>query len=210
LKHEASDSRFNAYQPKFLGRLWEQKLIVLKVAFTTGLSHVTSVFPFTILNSLVPLISEISLTTMMAFNTALLIFDLILIPLIGRFLESFHTLKVLRFSSCLLAITLPILFLYMDYCISISYISIVRAIIVILGVMFLCPQHFYYKEICKNASNDSYLLVGIGNALGAAVIGKLTPVIVLWLFHVTQKLVVLGIYGSFIALLTFYTISRKP
>ena len=56
---------------------------------TTGVTHITYAFPFVILNTLMPLVSDITLATMMKLNTALLVFDAVFLWALGHLLVDF-------------------------------------------------------------------------------------------------------------------------
>jgi len=202
-------TKFSDYQRGFLQLLWIFKKAALRVALTTGLSHLTAVLPFLIFNSLIPLVTNIPFEKMMAFNTALLVFDLIFIPMAGRFLAAYDPRKVLIFSGVVLALSFPLLLMPMDHHTSLTYVTFVRFWIVFWGVVFLCPQHVYYKGLFDDTSNAKYLVVGLGNALGAATIGKLSPGLMTWFFQQTGSFLVLGIYASVIAGITLFFLCKR-
>lgn len=53
----------------------------------------TYIVPFVFMNSFIPLITDISIETMMKFNTEFLIFDMVMIPIIGHLTKNSITLK---------------------------------------------------------------------------------------------------------------------
>jgi MFS family permease len=188
------------------------RLEVLQVALTTGLSHITSVIPFVILNTLMPIVdSTITMHDMMKFNTGLLIFDLILIPIAGRLLERYSMMKIMTYSLVVLGVTAPLLMaLLADG--GLVYSTFVRLWIVVLGVIFLCPQHLYYQRLFDDENRDKYFVVGMANAIGAATIGKLTPALCMWFWHLTHNMVIIGFYVTVVAaanLILFYFQYRK-
>jgi hypothetical protein len=87
---------------------------------------------------------------------------------------------------------------------TIVFITFVRFWIIILGVLFLCPLNAWYKNIFT--SSDQYLIVGLGNALGAGTIGHLTPAICLSIWYLTNNSLYVGFYIATIAISTFYII----
>lgn len=196
------DVVFTRFERASLRLLWVHRLAVARVAVTTGLSHITSAIPFVLLNTLMPLVNpKIHVADMMAYNTLLLVIDLALIPLFGRWMEGRDTLKIMKVSCAILGVTAPFALGLLEGA-PLSTITAVRLWIVVLGVLFLCPQHLYYQGLFRNQVQDKYFIVGMANALGAATIGRLTPALCLWLWHATDSLVSIGIYISLVAFLT--------
>lgn len=191
-----------------LKTLWQGRSVILTVSLTTGLSHVTSILPFVVLNSLVPLISPISLAHMMGLNTALLVLDLILIPLLGRTLKNYPASWVMRGACIMLSVTFPIALGIIRPETSILTITAIRIWIIFWGVVFLCPQHRYYHHITAKTGTNRHLLVGMGNAIGAASIGRLSPVIMMMLFKYTGNMAAVGIYCAAVAAVSGYCIGR--
>lgn len=200
---------FEEFQMASLRLLWIHRLAVVRVALTTGLSHITSAIPFVLMNTLMPLVnSGIGIGDMMAYNTALLILDLALIPLFGRWMEGRNVRRMMMVSCALLGATAPFVLALLEGA-SLATITAARAWIVVLGVLFLCPQHLYYQSLFKGQTADKYFVVGMANALGAATIGRLTPALCLWLWHTTHALVSIGLYVSLVAFATLGVMSVK-
>lgn len=176
---------------------------VFRVAIATVFSHMTYSIPFVFMNSFVPLVTDISLSTMMTYNTALLVFDMVLIPYVGRVTLRYHAQHVMTFSSLLLACTIIPLFYFLPGS-SLWYILCMRVWIVMLGVIFLCPLNFWSKKLFDSAS--SYFLVGMGNALGAATLGHATTPLCLWLWYVTGCVYAPAIYLAVIMVVTGWVI----
>jgi MFS family permease len=190
-------------------QIWSKQYhIIWKVFITTGLSHITSVFPFILFNTLIPLMTEITLKTMMIYNTGLLILDFCLIPFLGRYMNPGNYIHFLKISSGILAISLPVLFFFIHKDSSVFYLTIVRIWIIFWGVMFLCPQHFYYYKTYQGPQNLKYLSIGMGNALGGSLMGRLTPMIATFIYYKTNTIGWVGVYGALIACLCFITINK--
>lgn len=194
---------FNYYKPSSLKSIWQHKTNIICIAITTAFSYITYTIPFIFMNGFVPLISDIPLQTMLFLNTFLLIFDMLLIFFTGRLLIRYAAHKVMILSSLILACTVVPLFYGLENA-SLLYITCVRCWIVILGVIFLCPLNYWYKQIFTTP--DKYLLLGIGNALGTATIGHMTPAICFCLWHRIGSTVSVGVFIMFIAACTIYAI----
>ena len=177
--------------------LLNNKINILRVAILTSFSYVTYSIPFIVMNNFIPLITKVSLESMMALNTALLVFDLLLIPLIGRFSQNFSPRHVMLVASSALAISILPLWYYLENS-SIWYTSFVRCWIVVLGVAFMIPVNLWYKKLFND--RDQYILVGIGNALGTGIIGHMVPTICLALWYFTNCSLSIGLFIMLVAI----------
>ncbi len=187
--------------------LWREKVILLKIGLVTGLSYITYSVPFVIMNSYVPLVTDISKIQMMNYNSVFLVIDLLLIPLIGKLTNKFNYRNVMLYSSITIAISIIPLWQNIDNS-SLLYITFVRFIVVILGVIFVCPMNLWFKKLRK--SSDQYLVISMGQALGSATIGKLSPAICLSLWHYGGYSIYIALYISIIALSAAWAVSEGP
>jgi MFS family permease len=197
--HDKTKALFTSYRVSSLRSLWQHRSQILRIAIVTSFSQVTYVLPFIFMNSFVPLISTISLETMMALNTSLLVFDMVMIPVLGRITLNYNPTKVMITASLILASTIIPLFQGLHDA-SLTYVTFVRFWIVIWGIIFLCPQNLWCKRLFN--SPEQYLLVGMGNAIGAATLGRMTPAICLWLWYTTQMPLAPAVYIALIMMAT--------
>ncbi|MFP3012091.1 MAG: MFS transporter [Rickettsia sp.] len=186
-----------------LTTVWNNKLSILRISFAVGFSYMTYIVPFVFMNSFIPLITDISLETMMKFNTEFLIFDMIMIPIIGHLTKKFHYLKILNGTLILMSLSIIPLWLFLNSS-SIWYVNFVRVWIIILGVGFLAPLNCWLNDLFKTA--DKYMLVGIGSSIGASLIGRLTPSICLMLWHVTGSSLSIAVYITVISMVTLWAV----
>ena len=197
---------FNSYQVSNLGSLWTHRSSVGCVALATGFGHLTYSIPFVFMNTFIPFITSISLETMMAFNTVLLIFDMGSIPFIGRLTLRYKGETVMLFASLALTVTLIPLFLSLPDA-SLGYVLFVRTWIVFWGVVFLCPLNFWFKSLFP--VREQYLLVGMSGAIGAATLGRFTVPFCFWLWHLDANPLWPSLYMVVITLFTAGIIYRK-
>ncbi|MCC8368722.1 MAG: MFS transporter [Rickettsia endosymbiont of Oxypoda opaca] len=183
--------------------IWNNKLNISRVSLVVGFSYLTYIMPFVFMNSFIPLITNISLETMMAFNTGLLILDMVMIPIIGRLVEKLPYIKLLSYALTIMILTIIPLWLFLNNA-SLWYVNFVRIWIVILGVTLLCPLNCWLNDLFKTP--DKYMLVGIGSSIGSSLIGRLTPSICLTLWHVTNSSLSIGIYITVTALAALWAI----
>jgi MFS family permease len=195
--------QFSSYRISSLKMLWVHRVNVSRVAICTSFSYITYAVPFVFMNSYVPLVTSITLEAMMALNTILLVFDMVMIPIVGRFVSQFESRRVMIFSSTILALTIfPLLSALQDA--SFVYVTFVRFWIVFWGVVFLCPVNFWYKTLFN--SREQYLLIGMGNAIGAGTLGKMSSAICLGLWYTTGSMALSATYVVGVMLATSYAV----
>jgi len=186
-----------------LNTIWNNKLNIMRVSFAVGFSYMTYIVPFVFMNSFIPLITDISLETMMKFNTEFLVFDMIMIPVIGHLTKKLHYLKILSGTLILMSLSIIPLWWFLNNS-SIWYVNFVRIGIIILGVGFLAPLNCWLNNLFKTA--DKYMLVGIGSSIGSSLIGRLTPSICLMLWHVTGSSLSIAVYITAISMVTLWAV----
>jgi hypothetical protein len=81
---------------------------------------------------------------------------------------------------------------------------LLRAILVILGVLFCAPVRLWAMQLGQY--NSRATLTFVGYALGCQIFGAPTAVIGIWLFHLTGWIGVAGIYPAALALLVCYSL----
>jgi MFS family permease len=183
--------------------MWKHKISLIKIAIVTSFSHMTYLIPFVTMNHIIPLITDIQATTMLLLNSFMLVFDMVAIPIIGEYTKRFSIKNVMLTASSVLALTIVPLWYYVNIP-SIEYISFVRFWIVIWGIVFLCPLNLW----CSNRvmGDEKYIIVGMGNALGASTIGQLSPSICLSLYYYTNSHIAIGFYAALLFFLAFMVV----
>lgn len=194
---------FKSYNIASFWLLFRNGKNVMRVAIASCFSHLTYSVPFVFMNNFVPFITTITLPTMMRLNTVLLVFDMLFIPILGRFTMRYPMHNVMVCGAIVLAITIVPLFAYLPGS-SLWYVTSVRMWIVFWGLIFLCPLHYWFNSLF--VSSEKYFLVGMGNALGAATLGYMTTPICLWLWYVSGYVYVPAIYIAAIMIVTAYAV----
>ncbi|WP_041405078.1 MFS transporter [Rickettsia prowazekii] len=193
---------------KFLNDLttiWNNKLSILRISVAVGFSYMSYSVPFVFMNSFIPLITNISIAKMMEFNTEFLIFDMVMIPIIGHLTKKLNYHKILNGTLIIMSLSIIPLWLFLNNA-SIWYVHFVRIWIIILGVSFLAPLNCWLNNLFK--TNDKYMLVGIGSSIGASLIGRLTSSICLMLWHITNNSLSIGIYIAIVSMITLCAVKR--
>ncbi|WP_347939006.1 MFS transporter [Rickettsia oklahomensis] len=183
--------------------IWNNKLSILRVSFALGFSYMTYILPFVFMNSFIPIITNITLETMMKFNTEFLIFDMVMIPIIGHLTKKIHYLKILSGTLIIMILSIIPLWLFLNHS-SIWYVNFVRIWIIVLGVSFLAPLNCWLNDLFKTA--DKYMLVGIGSSIGSSLIGRLIPSTCLILWHVTGSSLSIAVYITVISAITLWAV----
>lgn len=194
------------HNPPLLQSLWTRKIAVFKMITLTGLSYVTYNIPFVVFNSLIPLLSNISLDTMMRFNILFLIFDTLLLLIAGPLLKRFETKNIIQVSIIMLLVIIPLISLLRGA--SFSFVTGLRIWIVFWGVMLCIPLNLYYRQLLDNNLN-CYFIIGMANVLGSATIGASTPAICFALFNATGTPLSIAIYLSIVTLIALGSVFWK-
>ncbi|RTK92783.1 MAG: MFS transporter [Rickettsiales bacterium] len=196
--------------PKLYGLniLWANKVNILKIAIITGCSYLTYSLPFIIIHNLIPLVTNIDIKMIAINNNLMLIFDLLLIFIIGNISSNFHFQDIMKYASLALAIIIIPLFYFLENS-SFEYVIFVKFVIITLGIIYMCPLTMWTKNIIPN-NKDNYLIIGIGSGLGSSIIGKLSPAICLSIFHYSNNINFVAIFLMLIFLSACIIIINTP
>lgn len=185
--------------------LWNNKASTLRIAIINAMYQITYVIPFVVMNNIIPMITDINLTTMMAFNSFMMIFDMFLIPFIGEAIVRYNANKVMFMASFMIAFTIIPMWYFIANS-SIIYVTFVRFWIVVWGIVFMCPMNLWCRDQVEGSKK--YLVVGIGSSIGG-IIGKVTPSICLWLYYSTGSYMSLSFYTLALSLLVVFVLKEQ-
>ncbi len=195
----------HGYTYEHVALLWQERFNVSRVAVVTVFSHITYSLPFVFMNSFVPLVTDISFSTMMKYNTMLLCFDMVAVPMIGYMTQHCTAAWVMMCASAVLSFTIIPLF-YGLHGASVYYVLGVRMWIVLWGVVFMCPLTLWCRRLFKK--REAYFLLGMGNALGAATLGHATTPVCLWLWYATSCVYAPAVYCAFIMVMVVCVVCK--
>lgn len=187
-------------------KLYKERTQLTVVSILYGFSYMTYAIPFVFLNSFVPLVSSITFNTMISLNTALLVFDMLAIPILAKVVKNFQPKYILLFSSITLGITILPAFTLLENC-SFLVITLIRTWIIICGLIFLCGFNIWLQEIFKNNNKEKYLFTGIGNSIGSPLLGKTSPALGFALWYYTGQVYSPAYYIMFICFISTVAIS---
>ncbi|MCP3660506.1 MAG: MFS transporter [Bacteroidetes bacterium] len=188
----------------FIKLFWNNKLLIFRIAIANGFSYMTYIIPFVIMNTLIPMISNITINQMMMANTLFLVLDMFLIPLFGNYLINYSPIKIMLFASSMIAISIIPLWYFINS--SFLYVCFFRIWIVFWGVIYLCPLNLWKYNLVKDKDNEKYLIVGLGSNLGAILVGKSMSSICFFIYYLSNDHIYIAFYILIICIVTLICI----
>lgn len=177
----------------------------LAIIITSGFSHATYTFPFTLMSGFIPLISSLTKSQLIAMNTQLLLLDLILLPIFGVVAMKIGRKRLMIIAASLTAITTPLCFLFLDLTL-LWQVALFRVVVVTCGVAFAAAYHSY--AVASLPMQVRYTLISLGSSIGALVLGKPVAVISLAFYHITGSIASVGMYFAFLGLLATIAVMK--
>lgn len=195
------------YNPTFVKKKIFQKQInwqdIIKLIPITGLSYILYSAPMVFFNSFAPIVTNISIKTLMASNTILMFFDLVLLTIFGSITRNINPKQLLLKISGIIIIIFPILFLIIPF-VNLFGAIVIRIIMITLGVAFCIPlNRWYYEEL---GEHNRYTVTSIGYAIGSEILGRSFPMVGLLLWQISNLAIIPGLYIALISLWAFYNI----
>lgn len=172
--------------------LKKNALSVAKITIITIASYTTWYVPFVLVHSILEPAEEVPFREWMESNAIFLIIDLFLIYIIGRIVEFLNYKIVMAISAFLLTLSFAFIFPNINN-FEMLGISMFKMLIIILGVTFLCPHHYYFRSLFDN-TKYRYLLIGISISLGAALLGRAMPFICFLILSMSKSITYVGYF----------------
>ncbi len=144
----------------------------LAIVFASGFSYTTYSLAFTFMNGYIPLVTTLTKVDVMKMNTALLGFELILLPIFGWIANKFGKEKVMLFGVIVLCVFALPLFASLGSSSTLFFVVILRLMIVFSGLAFAAPYHAWAMEQVPSCCRATLLCFGY--TLGSQVIGTPT------------------------------------
>jgi MHS family proline/betaine transporter-like MFS transporter len=176
--------------------LYEKKKLLLRIIAVSSFSYLTYSIPFVLMNSFLPLVSDVSLQEVMLMNTALLLVDMIACPLLGKLADRFTLTRVMKTAALALTFTLIPLFFAMQAGTAMEIMGI-RIWIIGWGLVFLSPLYGWFSQVIT--TQDRYLLKGVGYQLGSEVFGRSLPAVCICIWYQTHSFFLVGLYPTVLA-----------
>jgi len=178
---------------------------VLFLIFSGGLYYVVYDLSFILMNSFVPLVTDISWETMMCWNTFLLSFDMIIFVPVAYIIWRHDIGLIKQLSALMLALPAIPLFYFMQDA-SLLYVLLARFWIVIWGIVFSSVLNVCLLKMFPD--RHKYLWIGLGTTVGSTLIGRSMSALCLWGWHQTHLSVVPGIYLFVVAMMVWLLSQR--
>ncbi len=151
----------------------------LGIFFAAGFSYTTYSLPFTLMNGFIPLVTSLSKTQVMQVNTLLLIYDMLLLPVMGYLASRIGKERVMIAGAAGSALFAIPLFTLLDHA-SLGAVIAVRMAIISFGVAFSAPYYAWAMERVPPAHRC--LILSLAGAIGSQFIGMPASAICLWLY----------------------------
>ncbi len=171
--------------------LKKEKGPLLRILFASGFSYTTYAIPCILMNGFIPLVTSIEKSELMRMNTALLAFDLFLLPIFGLAAMKWGKERMMISAAFFAGIGAIPFFCCLDGA-SIGTVVLVRMAIVALGVAFAAPYHAWALE--QVPVEHRFTVLSFGSALGSQLIGAPCSAVCLWLFQTLEWIWAPGLY----------------
>lgn len=159
--------------------LMQHRKLFTTLVFTSGFTHLTYQIAFTFTCGFVPLASCFSQAKLLASNSYLLIFDMLMLPLFGFLAQKTGKEKMMQLS-CLTFVMMIIPLFYGLVSSSFALVILSRVLIVLTGVAF--ASCYFSWAFSKIEGPDQNKLVFLSSSLGATLIGAPSSSICLKLY----------------------------
>ena len=190
-----------SYQERpVIRNLIKYRSTLLGVVLLAGLGYIPYAVPFVFMNAFIPFITDISYSQMLAINTNLLIFDLALLVIAGRFVDRIPFEKMMKIVVMIFLVSVIPLFIFLPGS-SYIYVTFVRVWITILGVLLCVPMSGMLLRQIPEGSQ--FGIIGTGYAIGSEIFGRSTTALCLWLWHQTNSVMSPALYITFVVFLGF-------
>ena len=182
---------------------------ILRIAIVYGFSYTSYPVAFTLINSILPVIKNISIAQILEFNTKLLLLDGAMIVAAGYIISFLNTEKLIIACIFALAIAESVLFWIVPAA-DIETINLMRVLVVILGVFLMLVKKVWIADITDDCDEEKYLINGLGQSIGIETLGRTIVVLSLFYFNFAGNFMLSGIYVMLLALCAIYSIYSYP
>lgn len=168
-----------------------------------GLYYVTYSVPMVFFNSFAAELTNHSMADIMTSNTALMVFDVIALLVLGKICQNISAIKLLKTAAYSCIIIMPIAFVIIPHSSFITLI-IIRIIMILAGVLFSIPLHRYYFE--NLPEKNRYSTSALSYAIGSEVFGRSFPAVGIFLWKSTEMVIAPALYVCLIAITALHSL----
>lgn len=166
--------------------LWQHRSTIAQIAAVSGLSYTNYYIALMFMSSFLPLINtSISTSQALAMQTALLLFDACMLPVMGYLATKIGKLLLMQLGVMAVIIcSLPLFMLLTQHSLLIACCA--RTVLVFFGICVAAPYHAWALEISPD--QHRYSINAIAITIGSRCIGAPMPALCLWLYYKTGLL----------------------
>ncbi|NDE82730.1 MAG: hypothetical protein EB051_03845 [Chlamydiia bacterium] len=188
-----------------IGIFWLYRRQLLSIAVCSGFSYANYSIALIVLSGFIPLVSDQSQQLMIPINTALLVIDLLLLPLFGYLASKISRYRLMLIASLSACITCAPLFFLLQGA-SFGIILLIRIFFVVIGAAFAAPMHALMQTWIPKAHR--YSMISFGYAIGSQLLGGPSAALTLWLFKTTGSYFGMALYWMILATATSIVLLR--
>lgn len=178
---------------------------LIMIALASGFSYSTYTVALVMINGFIPMVSPFSYASIMKMNSALLILDLILLPLSGLLASKFSKEKMMVASILAAAFLGAPLFMLLEGA-SYTMIVMIRVLFVVIGVFFSANFHAWSQHLVPKTNRG--IVISFGYSIGSQLLGGPTATLSLWLYSKTQSLAFASGYWVILAFFCLLAFSK--
>jgi MFS family permease len=167
------------------------RLTILRIILVSSLSYMTFAVPFVFLNKFIPILTDVTLTQMMGYNSVIMGLDILLLPILGHIAQKYNIAKWMGYMTLLLGTSAIPAFYMLDKVPFYGIIGI-KLWFVIVGLAISAPLRAWLFGLIN--SSERYMITGFGYAIGMSVLGGQTTTICWILWHETHNIVAPACY----------------
>ena len=169
----------------------KHRLTILRIILVSSLSYMTFAVPFVFLNKFIPILTDVTLTQMMGYNSVIMGLDILLLPVLGHIVQKYNIAKWMGYMTLLLGISAIPAFYMLDKVPFYGIIGI-KLWFVIVGLAISAPLRAWLFGLIN--TGERYMITGFGYAVGMSVLGGQTTTICWILWRGTHNIVAPACY----------------
>lgn len=186
--------------PKIFIKNW---VIILRIIFVSSLSYMTFGIPFIFLNKFITILTDVTLTQMMAYNSIIMVLDIILLPIFGHITQKYNVAKWMICMTIILGISAIPAFYMLDK-VQFYGIIAIKLWFVIIGIAISAPFRAWLYSLIY--TSERYMITGFGYAVGTSILGGQTTTICWMLWHKTQNIIAPAYYIIALCILAIWAL----
>lgn len=173
------------------------RLIILQIILVSSVSYMTFSVPFIFLNKFIPLLTDITLTQMMGYNSIMMVLDILLLPVAGHIAQKYNIAKWMASMAMVLALTALPGFYILDK-VPFYGILAIKLWFVVVGLAFAAPLKAWLFSLIN--TGERYMITGLGYSIGTEILGRQTTTICWILWYKTGSIMGPACYMSVLSI----------